>query len=82
VGPCHRGMAHLPVADGGDGLQIWSVAADVLNKQSRTARKGWLPGLGLGEGLKLLTVKKVCYKMLQRASDLDGPFRLDSSGSG
>jgi hypothetical protein len=34
VGSCHRGMARLLVADGGDGLQIWRVAANVLNKQS------------------------------------------------
>jgi hypothetical protein len=35
--PCHHGMAHPQVADGGDGLQIWKVAANILNKQSRTA---------------------------------------------
>jgi hypothetical protein len=36
-GPCHHGMAGLQVEDGGDGLQIWKVAANVLNKQSGTA---------------------------------------------
>jgi hypothetical protein len=25
--PCHQGMARPQVADGGDGLQIWWVAA-------------------------------------------------------
>jgi hypothetical protein len=34
-------MARPQVADGGDGLQIWRVAANILNKQSRTADKGW-----------------------------------------
>jgi hypothetical protein len=34
-------MARPQVADGGDGLQIWWVAANILNKQSRTADKGW-----------------------------------------
>jgi hypothetical protein len=39
--PCHYGMVRLQVADGGDGLQIWRVTANILNKQSRTADKGW-----------------------------------------
>jgi hypothetical protein len=30
----------LDVADGGDGLHIWRVAANILNKQSRTDDKG------------------------------------------
>jgi hypothetical protein len=37
--PCHHGMARPQVADGGNGLQIWRVAANILNKQSRTADK-------------------------------------------
>jgi hypothetical protein len=37
--PCHHGKAHPQVADGGDGLQIWRLAANILNKQSRTADK-------------------------------------------
>jgi hypothetical protein len=35
------GMARPRVADRGDGLQIWRVAAHILNKQSRTADSGW-----------------------------------------
>jgi hypothetical protein len=37
-------MARPQVSDGGDGLQIWRVAAIilVLNKQSRTANREWL----------------------------------------
>jgi hypothetical protein len=38
--PCHNGMARRWVADGEDGLQIWRVAANILNKQSRRADKG------------------------------------------
>jgi hypothetical protein len=34
--------------DGGDSLQIWRVAANTLNKQSRTADKGWPSSLGVG----------------------------------
>jgi hypothetical protein len=48
--PCHHGMVRPQVADGGDGLQIWSVAANVLNKQSRTADRGWSSSLGVGRG--------------------------------
>jgi hypothetical protein len=48
--PCHHGMARPQVADGGDGLQVWRVAANILNKQSRTADKGWPSSLGVGRG--------------------------------
>jgi hypothetical protein len=37
-------MARSRVADTGDGLQVWRVAANVLNKQSRTADRGVAPG--------------------------------------
>jgi hypothetical protein len=30
--PCHHGMARPQVADGGEGLQIWRVAVNILNK--------------------------------------------------
>jgi len=29
------------VADGGDGLKIWRVTANILNKQTEAADKGW-----------------------------------------
>lgn len=35
----------------GDVLHIWRVAANILNKQSRTADNGWPSSWGLGEGL-------------------------------
>jgi len=37
--------------DGGDGLQMWTVAANIFNNQSRTAGNGWSSSLVLGEGL-------------------------------
>jgi hypothetical protein len=43
-------MARPQVADGGDGLQVWRVAANILNKQSRTAEKGWSSNWGVGRG--------------------------------
>jgi hypothetical protein len=43
-------MAHPQVADGGEGLQTRRVAANVLNKLSRTADNGWPSSLGVGRG--------------------------------
>jgi hypothetical protein len=44
-------MARPRVGDGGDGIQIWRVAANILNKQSRTAEGGGPPAGGWGGGL-------------------------------
>jgi hypothetical protein len=44
--PCHHGMARPQVADGGDALQFWREAANILNKQSRAADKGVVLQLG------------------------------------
>jgi hypothetical protein len=44
-------MARPQVADGGDGLQTWRVAVNILNKQSRTAYRGRPSGVGVGQGL-------------------------------
>jgi hypothetical protein len=43
-------VAHPRAADGGDGLQMWRVVLNILNKQSRTADKGWSPSVGVGRG--------------------------------
>jgi hypothetical protein len=47
---CHHGMTRPQVADGGDALQVWRVAANVLNRQLRTAEKGWPSSLGVWHG--------------------------------
>jgi hypothetical protein len=41
---------YVGVADRGDGLLIWRVAANILNKQSLSADKGWSSSLGVGRG--------------------------------
>jgi hypothetical protein len=46
----HHGMARPRVADRGDGLQIWRVPANILDKQSRTADSGWSSSLRVGRG--------------------------------
>jgi hypothetical protein len=48
--PCHHGMACPQVADGRDGLQVWRVAANILNKQLQTVDKGWSSSLQVGCG--------------------------------
>jgi hypothetical protein len=40
-------MVHPWVVDGGDGLQIWRVAADILNEQLQTADNWWPSILGV-----------------------------------
>jgi len=35
-------MVRPRVADGGDVLQIWRVAANILNKQLRTGLRNWV----------------------------------------
>jgi hypothetical protein len=47
---CNNGTARPRVADSGDGLQIWRVAANILNKQSRTADSERSYSLGVGRG--------------------------------
>jgi hypothetical protein len=49
VGPCQHGMVLARVADGGTASNMGGVvAANILNKQSRAADKGWSSGLGVG----------------------------------
>jgi hypothetical protein len=38
------------IADGGDGLHMWRVAANILNKLSQAADKGWSSSLRVGCG--------------------------------
>jgi hypothetical protein len=45
--PCHHSILCPQVVDGGEGLQVWRVAANTLNKQSQTADKGWSSSLGV-----------------------------------
>jgi len=52
--------------------QIWRVAANILNKQSRTAERGGSPARGLGEVRITHRLNVSCYEMFtQKASNLD-----------
>jgi hypothetical protein len=48
--PYHHGMVRHQAVDRGDGLQLWSMDANILNKQLQTADKGWSPSLRIGSG--------------------------------
>jgi hypothetical protein len=64
----------LQVADGEDGLQMWRVAMNILNKQPTVGDSSvwWVGG-------RLIAPYPTRYKMLQRASDLDGFFGTTES---
>jgi hypothetical protein len=38
---------------------VWRVAANILNKQSRTANEGWSSGLEVGQGVDNSSPKKL-----------------------
>jgi len=58
VGLCHHGMVRHQDADRGDGLQIWRIAANILNKQWWTADKGLSPILGVRLGFNSSSPRK------------------------
>jgi hypothetical protein len=51
-------MARPQVADRGDGLQIWRVAANIMNNLLLTADEGWSYSLGIRRGAESLHRKK------------------------
>ena len=59
-----HGMARPQVANRGDGLQIWKVAANIFNKQSHTASGVVLQLGGWSKGKQLLTIKKKLLRIL------------------
>jgi hypothetical protein len=72
---CHHGMSCPQVADGGDRLQIWRVAANVLNKRWHTADGVVLQLEGWGIVNPPPIVKLLfCYETGMRASDQDAFF--------
>jgi len=68
-GSCHQKKVRPGVVYGGDGLWIWRVAVNILNKQLQRAIKGMSLSLGVGwRGLTSPNYKKAeCYEMLCRA---------------
>lgn len=44
-----KGILCPNVAAVGEGLQMWKVAANMLNKQSQTTDKVWSSGLRVGQ---------------------------------
>jgi hypothetical protein len=56
-------MARPRVPVGEDGFQTGRVAANILNKQSRTADSGWPSSFGVGQEANSHTLL-ICYEML------------------
>jgi hypothetical protein len=53
-------------------LRVRRVAANILNKQSRIADKGWCSSLGVGRGATTPHWKNLtCYEMFQSASSME-----------
>ena len=53
------------VADGGVGLQIWRIAANILNKQSWTADQEWSSSLGVWREAKQPHAEKITLAQKQ-----------------
>jgi hypothetical protein len=49
-------------------LEVWRVAANILNKQSRTAEKGWPSILGVGRGILEVCIGEVLSGKWQKKS--------------
>jgi hypothetical protein len=64
-------MENPRVADGGDGLQIWRVAADMLSKQQWKADKRWSSSFVVG----LLTVKTSTLRNITQDLRVSGFLR-------
>jgi hypothetical protein len=67
-------MARPRVADREDGLQIWRVAANILNNQSQTADSGWSNSLGVGR--ELTTPNNKIQSLLRNTTHSLGPGRI------
>jgi hypothetical protein len=71
MGPFSPWRGVSEVADEGEGHQIWTVAANIFNKQSQLT-KGCPPAWGLDRGLTTPHYRKpACCEMFHRVSDLD-----------
>jgi hypothetical protein len=68
-------MVYPQVADRGNNLHIWSIDANIVNKKSQTAIKGWSSRWGFGFRITTPHHKEtICYKKLHRI--LDGFFGM------
>jgi hypothetical protein len=52
-------MACPQAADGGMASWMWRAAVNILNKQLRTADKGWSSSLGVGRGANKFSLQKL-----------------------
>jgi hypothetical protein len=72
-------MARPQVPDGGPGLQIWKVVANILNKKVRTVEKRWccsFGGWGYNSYLKDKLLRNVTNGIKPGRTLLDRPSKL------
>jgi hypothetical protein len=67
-------MARPQVADEGNALEVWRVAANILNKQSQIADKGQSFSLGFGCGANKSSPHKI--SLLRKITRSLGPGRI------
>jgi hypothetical protein len=68
-------MTHPQVMDRGDGMKMRRIAVNILNKQWRTASRGWSSTFGVGQGTNNSHGKITncyCCEIFKRAMELDG----------
>ena len=58
---CHNVMAHSEVGGCRNGPPKWRVDANILNKQSLTADKGWSSSLGVGRAANKSPIVRTCH---------------------
>jgi hypothetical protein len=68
--PCHHGMALSVVPDGGDGLEMWRVAACSLHERVIDTRCLSTPAVGRWANNTSPEGNLTCYKALHRTSYL------------
>jgi hypothetical protein len=59
-------MVRPQVADGDDDLKLWRAAANIFNKQSWLADKGWSSNLGVRRGVNNSPVKNKLATKIQK----------------
>jgi len=60
--PCHHVVASPHFVDGNDDFQMWTVAANLMNRQTSTNGKGWSFGMGIESGPNnSLSIVTKCY---------------------
>jgi hypothetical protein len=75
-------MACPLVVDGGNSLQMWRVAVNMLNKQLQKSDKGWSSSLGVEKVLHLLAIKNCLFMECYAGDQIKGEIGRAYSSCG